>query len=733
MRKAVMAVTLLLALVSAATAQATPAPFGLGCTAENGVRFCQGGYRAPTVGTGGADPGYDRRVASFDGVPLDADVTLPASGDGPFPTIVFLHGWGGNKTDFEQSSPAGDGNELYHWNNVYYAQRGYAVLNYTARGFGDSCGSSSSRTTACAQGWIHLADRAFEARDSQFLLGTLVDEGIAQPNALGATGISYGGGQSIELAYLRNRTAVRSTAGGAEQLVPWTSPGKHIPLSLAAAYPRWPWSDLVSALVPNGRFLDFDPATAGASGAPIGVPIQSYIEGLYGDGNASGYYAPPGVDPGADLSTWHARIGAGDPYTDSEAQQIVTEIHAYHGGYGLDGQPAPMLLENGWTDDLFPPAESLRVYGSLRAADPAADVALQFGDLGHSRGSNKTNTDMYFDDQGSAFFDRHLKGDGAAPAPAPGSVTTFTQTCPQAAAAGGPFASASWQAIHPGAFRFGSAAAQSVSSNGGNPATGVAIDPIASSNACATVSDETAAGTAVYRSPAVTQGFTLLGLPTVTADVAITGSSAQLDSRLWDVAPNGQQTLVSRSGYRLADGQTKVTVQLHGNGWRFAPGHVAKLELLGEDPPYLQVNKEAFTLQLSNVVAELPTLEAPNSSGAFSSATGGQIVGPALGLGQRVGNPSLAKPQLRLSVTPSTVRAGRRTKLVFTAWIVRGRSRRLVSNVTIRFAGHTVRTGRRGRATMIVRFRGPGRRRAVASRRGYRNGQRIVRVVRRRR
>jgi predicted esterase len=42
-----------------------------------------------------------QRVASFDGVPLDVDVTLPASGTGPFPTIVMLHGWGGSKTSFE--------------------------------------------------------------------------------------------------------------------------------------------------------------------------------------------------------------------------------------------------------------------------------------------------------------------------------------------------------------------------------------------------------------------------------------------------------------------------------------------------------------------------------------------------------------------------------------------------------------------------------------------------------
>jgi hypothetical protein len=57
-----------LALLPASAAAAPPAPFGHACAPKDGVRFC------PTTGL--AD-----RVASFDGVPLDVDVTLPPSGD----------------------------------------------------------------------------------------------------------------------------------------------------------------------------------------------------------------------------------------------------------------------------------------------------------------------------------------------------------------------------------------------------------------------------------------------------------------------------------------------------------------------------------------------------------------------------------------------------------------------------------------------------------------------------
>jgi hypothetical protein len=84
MRRLLLAV-LALALLPASASAAPPAPFGHACTAQNGVRFC------PATA-------LTDRVASFDGVPLDVDVTLPATGDGPFPTIVMLHGYGGDKT-----------------------------------------------------------------------------------------------------------------------------------------------------------------------------------------------------------------------------------------------------------------------------------------------------------------------------------------------------------------------------------------------------------------------------------------------------------------------------------------------------------------------------------------------------------------------------------------------------------------------------------------------------------
>jgi predicted acyl esterase len=611
----------LAALVWAPPAPASStAPFGHACIPENGVRFC------PTADLAS-------RVPSFDGTPLDVDVTLPASGKGPFPTIVMLHGFGGSKTDFETTSPAGPapdepgaGSTIYRYNNVFYAHRGYAVVNYTARGFGNSCGGGSTGDHAgpCAAGYIRLADSRYEARDTQYLLGLLADEGVVRPRDIGVTGISYGGGQSMELAFLRDK--VRRPEGvvhsrvrnPGSSLVPWRSPdGKR--MEIRAAYPRWPWSDLVSALIPNGRFLDTEVAPAEQSVEPFGVPISSYLDGLYLSGVIKGYYcggAPastPCTDSQANVTQDKAWIDAGQPLP-AEAQAALKGIYRDHGGYPLRflkgaSTPAPLLIQSGWTDELFPPEQALRVYGYLRSRDKRAPVSLQLGDLGHSRGSNKPGLNHYFNDQAARFFAANLLG-ARKGNPAPGSVTAFTQTCPLAAPDGGPFKAKGWRALHPGEFSFGSAPAQEFTSAGGDPLLAKAFDPVfGTSEACKAVPVEAEPNVATY-SRAVKRGLTLLGLPTVEARVAVSGSYGQIVARLWDVSPEGTQLLVSRGVYALEAGQEgKVEFQLHGNGYHFARGHTAELELLGRDAPYYQPGNLPFSVRTSEVSVALPTLE----------------------------------------------------------------------------------------------------------------------------
>jgi hypothetical protein len=226
------------------------------------------------------------------------------------------------------------------------------------------------------------------------------------------------------------------------------------------------------------------------------------------------------------------------------------------------------------------------------------------GDLGHSDGSNKVNTDEAFNSEGAAFFAARLKHEGTAPRS--GSVTAYTETCPASAPGGGPFAARTWAKLHPHTLMLTSSEAQTFTSAGGNPTIAAEIDPIANSDACKEVSSEAEPDTASYTMSS--PGFTLLGLPRVTATIATTGSFGEIAARLWDVLPSGEQRLVSRGVYRLTENQSgTISFELHGNGYEFAKGDTVKLQLLGRDAPYYRASNGAFSVQVSNVSVALPT------------------------------------------------------------------------------------------------------------------------------
>jgi predicted acyl esterase len=566
MRRHWLIVSVLAALALPAAAHAAD-PLGLSCADQgDGLRLCQG------------------KVRTFDGVPLDANLALPTGEK--LPLVVLSHGWGGSKLGYDDLKP--------------WAQRGYAALAFSARGFGESCGSAASRladAAGCAQGWVHLDDVRFEARDIQQLAGLLADEGVVDGQRVGVTGGSYGGGVSLELAVLRDRVALPDGT-----LAPWTSPQGQ-PMRIAGAVPWIPWSDLVYALTPNGRTRD-DAITSPTDDLdPTGIVKSSFVAGLYGSGQAGGYYAPPGVDPGADLTRWLAVTNAGEPYG-ADARAVEDELATHHSPYYLDHSqaPAPTLIASGFTDDLFPVDEALRYYNRTRAQYPRAPLSLMFLDFGHQRAQNKPADVARFQDRAYAWMDRYVKGD--ANAPALRGVEALTQTCPATAPSGGPYDAPTWAALHSRVVRYASNAQQTVTSAGGDPTVARAFDPIAGDGACATTSAADEPGTASYRLPAA-NGYTLLGAPTVSADLKLTGAFPILAARLLDVAPDGTQTLVARGLYRPT-GDGPQSFQLHPGAWRFAPGHVARFELLGRDAPYARPSNGAFTVDVRSLELRLP-------------------------------------------------------------------------------------------------------------------------------
>jgi dienelactone hydrolase len=576
-------------------------------TLSDGVRSCHG-----SDGGGGAS---DLRLKSFDGSALEVYVILPPGAGSDYPLIVQSHGWGG--TAGGPSSKAYSGPTADAW-----AKAGYAVLQLTARGFGDSCGTAASRLAAplaCLAGYIRLDDDRYEVRDIQYATGLLVDESLVDPAKIGATGPSYGGGVSLQLATLKDRVM---NADGS--LSAWKSPNG-TPIHLAAAAPVIPWSDLAYSLMPNGRTLDYTIASPTADLSPIGVEKMSFVSGLYALGTATGYYSTPGLNPQADLTTWFGLINAGEPYdSNPAAQTIVNQIARYHSAYYLlDGAygtareaPSPLLIANGFTDDLFPVDEALRYYNLERSQYPSNPIALFDFDGGHPRGQNKPVDTNILAARIMSFLEHYVGGSG--PQPQLGA-TAMTQTCPKTAASAGPFTAASWAALHPGEVDFSSAKTQTILSGAGDPAIGKTIDPIAGGGACATApAADQSAGVASYRLPAARRsGYTLLGSPTVIADLQVTGLFAEVAERLWDVDPkSGTETLVARGLYRIdpAKPDGLQVFQLHPGAWHFAAGHIPKLELLAQDIPYARAANGAFTIAVSNLQLRLPVHEKPGST-----------------------------------------------------------------------------------------------------------------------
>jgi predicted acyl esterase len=572
---------------------ATTSVFGgdVSCSAQpSGIRVCGG----PTH--------------TFDGTKIDVNVFLPpapATGaGGPYPTIGYFHGWGGSKIS--------DGR------TTRWAQNGYAVFSMSDRGWGNSCGGQDPDrlTSQCANGYIHLMDDRYEVRDAQYLLSVLADEGVTQPTGIGVTGSSYGGGISMALAALKDRVMLSDGS-----LTPWRSP-HGLAMRIAAAAPDIPWTDLAYSLMPNGRTLDY--VADSPYGSRIGVEKLSFVTGLYALGQASGNYPAPGQDPEADLTTWYALINAGEPYDQNpETQSILDEIESHHSSYYIDHseQPAPLLISNGWTDDLFPPDEAIRFYNRTRTQYPGAMVNLFFSDAGHQRGQNKSADTALRVARQDAWFDYYLKGQG--PAPQSGQVETLTKVC--GGPSEGPYFAANWAKLAPGEVRYASAPPQTVAPVAGDPAVGQAFDPISGGGACATASGSDQPGVATYRLPAASgSGYTLMGSPTVVADINSPGPTSQVAARLLDVAPDGGETLVARALYRpdVNPGltPTRQVFQLHADGWRFAPGHVAKLELLPDDAPYGRTSNGQLPVTVSNLELRLPVLERAN---------GGTIRSPA--------------------------------------------------------------------------------------------------------
>ena len=103
----------------------------------------------------------------------------------------------------------------------------------------------------------------------------------------------------------------------------------------------------------------------------------------------------------------------------------------------------------------------------------------------------------------------------------------------------------------------------------------------------------------------------MIGATEVTAQFSASpgASGVELNARLYDVFPNGQAVLVDRGPRRVSNAEAQsgsVSFELHGNGWRFPPGHRIRIELAQDDDPFLKVSSVPSSLTLTGVDLAIP-------------------------------------------------------------------------------------------------------------------------------
>ena len=560
------------------------------------------------------------KVKSKDGsVELDTDVTLPANGDGPFPVIVMLHGLGGTKASFEQAfdekgeppsedTIEGTGGE-FHYNNAWFASKGYAVLNYTARGFkGDTCLDESvpaadddpgqyGDSPACMPQLDH-ADH--EPLDTQFLISKLVDRTLlnidvaVDRKAIGVTGVSYGGGHTWLLSRL-NR---------------WTTPKGKV-VKLAAVVPIIGWTDLADALLPNGSpHAGLMPPTDVAErlAERPGVPKLSYIDAFYTlllitseTGDVPGY-----------IGAWYDRAHQGEPYNDPVTLDYISSLLENRSAYYVPQAAAtiPTLAIQGWTDHVFPAVQSVQMANRLLEGNPDYPITVLLNDFGHPIAGNPAEDVQYQSGLINKWFKHYLKGKGDAPAHGFRSSKTI---CADVEQEDELVTSPAYDDLSPGAIDFDFDLTGSLSTTAFDEHR-QALNPVRSTGeprgGCR-VTDTAVAFGNLAETVELPDGLTMIGKPQVMLQADPDFSDLYVAFHLWDVYGE-EQTLVDRGIFRLgtADPQTVVTL-LQGNHYEFAPGHQLKLELTANDSPSYEASTAEGMIDISDVSLSVPVAPVP--------------------------------------------------------------------------------------------------------------------------
>ena len=502
-------------------------------------------------------------------------------------------------------------------------------------------------------GTIHLKSREFEIRDTQWLAALVAQ---AYPdldtNQVAVSGGSYGGGES----WLQ---ATQPVWDANSFVTPSPTPALPV-LHLQVVIPKYPWTDLAYSLAPNGHPGPFestiysssqgsptDPTDSG-QGNPFGDVKFSYVFGFFDLGLIDGIFesgttTTPSQEGPISLPVWAAGALAGDPYDVAGAEappanQIRRGLTEFRASFYQDdawaaeaaAREVAILSISGWTDDLFPPVESFRQFKYLKSLDPLWPVEVAAADIGHPRAQNLPDDWHHLNVRAWGFLKEQIHGShrqqtdvfslqthcGSAAA---GGLQQLTGRTPEDLSKG----TLTVDYATPGHLVNRKVPADFLTPDPADP-DDLQTDPALGSallgfpgcrTSLAPVVDSSARYTGM--SAPLEQPRIYVGLSHVHLTYTLSGATtATLNARVWDVAPDGSALLVTRGTYRIDTPAYNAATQsidlpLFGNQWTLAAGHKIRLDLTQVDyPTFLQSNSAGAVITFPDAQLVLPTREA---------------------------------------------------------------------------------------------------------------------------
>ena len=553
-------------------------------------------------------------------VALDARLFLPETN--PAPAVLLAHGFGGDKFSVEDRARA-------------LAETGYAVLTYSARGFGASTGTIS----------INDPDR--EVADGRAMVDWLSERPEVLLDApgdprVGVVGGSYGGALALSVAGTDSR--------------------------IDAVAASITWNDLGQALFPNyGVTTDADleqlAAVETPAGSVYGGPgvLKRGWAGVFfgagtaqagGAGNTSGNSpaeadSAAGTDGCGRFAPEFCAAYAQSAVSGEPTPELLQLLTAHSPAAVAANITAPTLLVQGLQDTLFGLDQADATARQITAGGGDVEVTWIAG--GHDGGG----TGGAGDGAAAAFLDAELKPDSAdetqsqqlpfsfavqgsavererernevMTAPRyPGLATdpaesASTRTVPielrPADVPGQPPAPAQQTIIRPPG-----ASPSAISSV---PGLGSVLSTLTATSAGAQLSADLPGQAASFVSNPLTEPMSITGSSRVNLRVGAFSSpgEAVLFVKLYDVAPDGTRTLPGGavSAVRLPDsvndGPIPVAVTLPAVSYPVPEGHSIEISVSTTDQAYaVPLEPAQFVVALDDSILTVPSVEGESSS-----------------------------------------------------------------------------------------------------------------------